>query len=36
MVPNVFTQVISMPITKNGKIDRKQLMEDYKKESEQG
>jgi len=26
--------VHSMPITKNGKIDRKQLMEDYKKESE--
>jgi len=34
MVPNIFAQVISMPITKNGKIDRKQLMEDHKKESE--
>ena len=34
MVPNIFAKVISMPITKNGKIDRKQLMEDHKKESE--
>jgi len=34
MVPNVFNQVMSMPITKNGKIDRKKLMEDHKKESE--
>ncbi|SEW34276.1 amino acid adenylation domain-containing protein [[Clostridium] fimetarium] len=36
MVPNIFAQVHCMPITKNGKIDRKQLMEDHKKESEQG
>jgi len=35
MVPNIFAQVNSIPITKNGKIDRKQLMEDYKKESEE-
>jgi acyl-coenzyme A synthetase/AMP-(fatty) acid ligase len=32
MIPNVFVQVDGMPITKNGKIDRKQLMKDYKKE----
>ena len=30
MIPNVFSQVEHMPITKNGKIDRKQLMADYK------
>lgn len=32
MIPNVYVQVEGMPITKNGKIDRKQLMKDYKKE----
>lgn len=31
MIPNVFRQVESMPITKNGKIDRKALMADYQK-----
>lgn len=35
MVPNVFVQVEGMPITKNGKIDRKHLMEDYKRANEQ-
>lgn len=34
MIPNVFSQVASMPITPNGKIDRKQLMEDFKKNAE--
>ena len=34
MVPNVFVNVESMPITKNGKIDRKQLLEDYKSDAE--
>ena len=29
MIPNVFRKVDSMPITKNGKIDRKALMADY-------
>ncbi len=29
MIPNVFRQTESMPITKNGKIDRSALMEDY-------
>ena len=29
MIPNVFRQTESMPITKNGKIDRNALMEDY-------
>ena len=33
MIPSVFCQVASMPITKNGKIDRKKLMEDYKSEN---
>ena len=32
MIPSVFSQVASMPITKNGKIDRNKLMEDYKSE----
>lgn len=31
MIPNVFVHVQDMPITKNGKIDRKQLMADYNK-----
>lgn len=31
MIPSVFVKVLHMPITKNGKIDRKQLLEDYKK-----
>ncbi len=30
MIPSVFVQIAAMPITKNGKIDRKQLMEEYK------
>lgn len=30
MIPNVFEKVCSMPLTKNGKIDRNQLMADYK------
>lgn len=30
MIPNVFVQVEQMPLTKNGKIDRAQLMNDYK------
>lgn len=34
MIPNVFEQVAAMPITQNGKIDRKQLMEDFKKNAE--
>ena len=29
MIPNIFRQVEEMPLTKNGKIDRKRLMEDY-------
>lgn len=32
MIPNVFRQVDAMPITKNGKIDRKALMADYQKQ----
>lgn len=32
MIPNVFRQVEAMPITKNGKIDRKLLMADYQKQ----
>lgn len=31
MIPNVFCKVEQMPITKNGKIDRKALMEEYRK-----
>lgn len=31
MIPNVFCQVEAMPITKNGKIDRKMLMAGYQK-----
>ena len=31
MIPNVFRQVDVMPLTKNGKIDRKCLMEEYRK-----
>lgn len=34
MIPNVFVQTEAMPITKNGKIDRKHLIDNYKKESE--
>ena len=29
MIPNIFMQVESMPLTKNGKIDRAALMELY-------
>ncbi len=29
MIPNIFCRVEQMPITKNGKIDRKRLMTDY-------
>ncbi|MDO4261025.1 MAG: amino acid adenylation domain-containing protein [Eubacteriales bacterium] len=29
MIPNIFRRVEQMPLTKNGKIDRKRLMEDY-------
>ena len=32
MVPNVFRQVESMPLTKNGKIDRKALTAMYQEE----
>lgn len=31
MIPNIFCQVEEMPITKNGKIDRKALMTEYQK-----
>ena len=27
MIPNVFVKVLEFPVTKNGKIDRKRLME---------
>ena len=30
MIPNVFRKMEAMPITKNGKIDRKALMKEYK------
>lgn len=33
MIPNVFRRVESMPITKNGKIDRKSLMTEYRETS---
>jgi len=33
MIPNIFRQVETMPITKNGKIDRKTLMADYQKQA---
>lgn len=29
MIPNVFQKVDAMPLTKNGKIDRKALMASY-------
>ena len=29
MIPNVFVKVLEFPVTKNGKIDRKRLMELY-------
>ena len=29
MIPNTFRQMESLPITKNGKIDRKALTEEY-------
>lgn len=32
MIPSVFSHVAAMPITRNGKIDRRKLMEDYKSE----
>lgn len=31
MIPNVLQQIESMPLNKNGKIDRNQLMEQYTK-----
>ena len=31
MIPNVLVKVETMPITKNGKIDRKELMKIYKR-----
>lgn len=33
MIPNVFRQMEAMPITKNGKIDRKALMADYQSQA---
>ena len=33
MVPNVFRQVEQMPLTKNGKIDRKTLMTEYQEDN---
>ena len=32
MIPNVLIKVDSMPLTKNGKIDRKELMKIYKEQ----
>ena len=32
MIPNVLVKVETMPITKNGKIDRKELMKIYKEQ----
>lgn len=34
MIPNIFCQVETMPMTKNGKIDRKQLMADHQAKQE--
>ncbi len=36
MIPNIFRKVETMPITKNGKIDRKTLMKEYKEQQEVG
>lgn len=32
MIPNIFISISEFPVTKNGKIDRKRLMEEYKEE----
>lgn len=32
MIPNIFISINEFPVTKNGKIDRKRLMEEYKEE----
>lgn len=36
MIPNIFHKIEYMPVTKNGKIDRKSLMEDYQKQQRHG